>query len=92
MFYYWSTMSRFASYLIMIQAIEKAGVVDREAVRKALYKGKFKTPVGIVEFDETGYAYKNGAMTNQIQNGKVVVVAPPKFATGKFIYPSPSWQ
>ena len=92
MFYYWSTMSRFASYLIMIQAIEKAGVVDREAVRKALYKGTFKTPVGDVEFDETGYAYKNGAMTNQIQNGKVVVVAPPKFATGKFVYPSPSWQ
>ena len=92
MFYYWSTMSRFASYLIMVQAIEKAGVVDREAVRKALYKGSFKTPIGDVEFDETGYAYKNGAMTSQIQNGEVVVVAPPEQATGTFQYPAPTWQ
>lgn len=92
MFYYWTTMSRFSAYLIMAQAIEKAGVVDREAVRKALYKGKFKTPIGIVEFDETGYAYKNGAMTSQIQNSKVVIVAPPERATGKFQYPSPSWK
>ncbi len=92
MFYYWSTMSRFASYLIMVQAIEKAGAVDREAVKKALYKGSFKTPIGIVEFDETGYAYKNGAMTSQIQDGKLVVVAPADRATGTFRYPSPSWQ
>ena len=92
MFYYWTTMSRFSAYLIMIQAIEKAGVVDREAVRKALYLGKFKTPIGIVEFDKTGYAYKNGAMTSQIQNGKVVIVAPANRATGKFRYPSPSWS
>ena len=92
MFYYWTTMSRFAAYLIMVQAIEKAGVVDREAVRKALYKGKFKTPVGIVEFDETGYAFKNGAMTSQIQDGKLVVVAPPDKATGTYRYPAPSWQ
>ncbi|NQU73065.1 MAG: amino acid ABC transporter substrate-binding protein [Rhodospirillales bacterium] len=92
MFYYWTTMSRFSSYLIMLQAIEKAGVVDREAVRKALYKGKFKTPIGIVEFNAEGYAYKNGAMTSQIQNGKVVIVAPADRATGKFQYPSKSWQ
>ena len=92
MFYYWSTMSRFASYLIMVQAIEKAGVVDREAVKNALYKGTFKTPIGDVVFDETGYAYKNGAMTSQIQNGKVIVVAPADRATGTYQYPSASWQ
>jgi branched-chain amino acid transport system substrate-binding protein len=92
MFYYWTTMSRFSAYLIMIQAIEKAGVVDREAVKKALYKGKFKTPIGIVEFNAEGYAFKNGAMTTQIQNGKVVIVAPADRATGKFQYPSPSWS
>lgn len=92
MFYYWSTMSRFASYLIMVQAIEKAGAVDREAVKKALYKGTFKTPIGDVVFDETGYAYKNGAMTSQVQNGEVVVVAPANLATGEYQYPAPSWQ
>jgi len=92
MFYYWTTMSRFSAYLIMLQAIEKAGVVDREAVKNALYKGAFKTPVGIVEFDENGYAYKNGAMTLQIQNGKPAIVAPTDRATAKYQYPSPAWN
>src|ERR1019366_7170961 len=36
------SMARVASYLVMTQAIERAGAVDREKVREALYKGTFK--------------------------------------------------
>lgn len=86
------TMGRISSYLVMVQAIERAGAVDREKVRAALTKGVFKAPTGNVEFDEAGFPVSNGAFTIQIQNGKVMVVWPEKSATGKLIWPSPSWQ
>jgi ABC-type branched-subunit amino acid transport system substrate-binding protein len=91
-FEYPYTMSRIAAYLIMVQAIEKAGEVDREKVRAALYKGTFKSPIGDIVFDEGGYAFKNGAFQMQMQNGKVVIVWPPDLATGKVVWPSPTWQ
>jgi branched-chain amino acid transport system substrate-binding protein len=92
MFDYPWTMSRISAYLIMVQAIERAGSVDREKVRMALFKGSFDSPTGKIEFDESGYPVKNGAFTLQIQKGKPVIVWPPEIATGKFVYPSPSWQ
>jgi branched-chain amino acid transport system substrate-binding protein len=85
------TMGRFVSYLVMVQAIEKAGAVDREKVREALFKGTFKAPPGNVVFDETGFATTNGAFTIQMQNGKVNVVWPQNVATGKVIWPAPTW-
>jgi len=86
------TMSRISAYLIMVQAIERAGAVDREKVRQALFKGSFDAPVGQISFDEAGYAHKNGAFTLQIQKGKPVIIWPPEIATGKYVYPSPNWQ
>ena len=92
MFDYPYTMGRIGAYLIMWQAIEKAGAVDREKVREALFKGSFKSPIGDIVYDEGGYAYKNGAFPLQMQDGKVVIVWPPEQATGKLQWPSPSWQ
>lgn len=91
-FDYPSTMSRISAYLVMVQAIERAGRVDREAVRQALFKGTFDAPTGRISFDERGYAYNNTALTLQLQKGKPAVVWPPEIATGKYQYPSPSWQ
>lgn len=85
------TFVRFASYLVMVQAIEKAGAVDREKVRAALYKGTFKAPPGDIVFPENGFP-QNAVLTTQIQKGEVVIVWPPQRATGKVIWPSPSWQ
>lgn len=91
MFDYIFTLARVSSYLVMTQAIEKAGAVDREKVRAALYKGTFKSPAGDIVFDERGFP-NTGAFTVQMQNGKVAVVWPPEVATGKIAWPSPTWQ
>lgn len=91
MFDYIWTLGRLASYLAMVQGIEKAGVVDREKVREALFKATIKSPAGDVTFDERGFP-NTGAFTVQMQNGKVNVVWPPEIATGKLAWPSPSWQ
>lgn len=85
------TMGRLSSYLVMVQAIEKAGAVDREKVRAALTKGTFKAPPGDIVFDETGFP-NNGAFTIQMQEGKVAVVWPQDRATGKLVWPSPTWK
>ncbi|MGB0630509.1 MAG: amino acid ABC transporter substrate-binding protein [Alphaproteobacteria bacterium] len=84
------TMSRIVAYLIMVQAIERAGAVDREKVRQVLHTGTFDAPTGSVSFDETGFAHRNGAVTLQIQKGRPFIVWPPELATGKVLYPSPS--
>ncbi|MBN8972080.1 MAG: amino acid ABC transporter substrate-binding protein [Rhizobiales bacterium] len=85
------TLARLDSYIVMIQAIEKAGSVDREKVQKALYKGTFKSPAGDIVFDEHGFP-DTGAFTIQMQNGKVQVIWPPDVATAKPMWPSPTWQ
>jgi branched-chain amino acid transport system substrate-binding protein len=86
-----ATVTRFVSYLVMMQAIEKAGAVDREKIREALYKGTFKAPSGDIHYDETGFP-DTVDLTIQIQKGKVEVVWPPDRATAKPIWPSPTWQ
>jgi ABC-type branched-subunit amino acid transport system substrate-binding protein len=91
MFDYIWTLGRLTSYLAMIQGIEKAGVVDREKVKEALFKATVKTPAGDLTFNESGFP-DTGAFTVQIQRGKVVVVWPPEVATGKVAWPSPTWQ
>ena len=91
MFDYIWTLGRLTSYLTMIQGIEKAGVVDREKVKEALFKATVKSPAGDVTFDERGFP-DTGAFTVQMQSGKVVVVWPPEVATGKMVWPSPTWQ
>lgn len=86
------SMGRLGAYLVMVQAIERAGAVDREKVREALTKGTFQAPPGDIVFDDKGFATTNGAFTIQMQNGKVVVVWPETAATGKLVWPAPSWQ
>jgi len=88
MFDYIWTLGRLTSYLAMIQGIEKAGVVDREKVKEALFKATIKSPAGDVSFDERGFP-NTGAFTVQMSGGKVNVVWPPEVATGKLIWPSP---
>ncbi|MDB5821871.1 MAG: periplasmic binding domain protein [Herminiimonas sp.] len=92
MFDYIFTMGRIGSYLTMVQAIERAGAVDREKVKEVLTKGTFKSPAGDIVFDERGFPTTNGAYTLQMQNGKSSIVWPPEVATGKVVWPSPTWR
>jgi branched-chain amino acid transport system substrate-binding protein len=92
MFDYIFTMGRIGSYLTMVQAIERAGTVDREKVKEVLTKGTFKSPAGDIVFDERGFPTTNGAYTLQMQNGKTSIVWPPELATGKVVWPSPTWR
>ena len=86
-----ATFPRITSYLVMMQAIERAGAVDREKLRAVLTNGTFKSPTGDIHFDAHGVP-DTTMMTVQVQDGKVAVVWPPALATAKPLWPSPGWK
>jgi ABC-type branched-subunit amino acid transport system substrate-binding protein len=88
--YLW-TVGRLSSYFVMIQAVEKAGVVDREKIRDALATTRFQSPVGDIDFDDHGYALMAGYPT-QVQDGKIVAIGPEDQVPGRIQYPTPAWQ
>ena len=90
--YLWS-MGRMDAYLVMLQAIERAGAVDREKIMAELRKpgAVWKRPGGEFSFSEGGLS-QIVSYTHQMQKGEPVVVWPAEQATGKMIWPSPSWQ
>ena len=90
--YLWS-MGRMDAYLVMMQAIERAGAVDREKIVAELRKpgAVWKRPGGEFSFSEGGLS-QIVSYTHQMQKGEPVVVWPAEQATGKMIWPSPSWQ
>jgi branched-chain amino acid transport system substrate-binding protein len=88
--YLW-TVGRLSSYLVMLQAVEQAGVVDREKIRDALAAGTFKSPMGDIKFGDNGYATMR-AFATQVQDGKIVAVGPEESVKSRIKYPSPTWQ
>jgi ABC-type branched-subunit amino acid transport system substrate-binding protein len=90
--YLW-TGGRMDSYLVMLQAIERAGAVDREKVAAELRKpgAVWKRPGGDFKFNDGGLS-QIVAYTHQMQKGEPVVVWPSDQATGKLAWPSPNWK
>jgi branched-chain amino acid transport system substrate-binding protein len=88
---YLFTIGRLSSYFVMIQAVEKAGGVDREKIRDALAGTQFQSPAGDIKFDEHGYALMSGYPT-QVQDGKIVAIGPEDQVPGRIQYPTPAWQ
>jgi branched-chain amino acid transport system substrate-binding protein len=90
--YLW-TIGRIDAYLVMMQAIERAGAVDREKVATELRKpgAVWKHVGGEFQFDEGGLS-QIVSYTHQMQKGEPVVVWPAAQASGKMIWPAPSWR
>ncbi|MCD6487405.1 MAG: branched-chain amino acid ABC transporter substrate-binding protein, partial [Syntrophobacterales bacterium] len=56
----------------ILNAIEKAGSTDYDAVSKALKTEYVETPLGKIKFDNKGDATGIGFSIYQVQNGKYV--------------------
>ncbi len=81
----------YACVQIVAAAIEKAGTLDREAVRDAMSATDMSTVIGPVTFNEDG----TGNVLNpliQWQNSKLELVWPPEQATAEFLYPAPPFE
>lgn len=71
------------SGVVLQAAIEKAGSIERTAVRDQLASLKMETFFGPVAFDKSGMVNSYLPPVFQIQGSKTVVLYPPAIATGK---------
>ena len=76
-----------AAVVTYADALQRAGKVDKEAVREALTKTDLMTFYGHIKFDETGKNIAKPMALYQILGGKYVVVSPSKFAEKKAVVP-----
>ena len=81
-----------ATVLVYVDALQRAGTFDTEKVRDAIAATKLETFYGWVDFDDTGKNIAKPMVLRQVQQGKLVPVAPSKFAAGNVIFPRPKWR
>ena len=77
------------SLVVFKDAFERAGSLDKEAVRDALAETEMETFYGPIKFAPEGNNIAKPMVLRQIQGGEYKVVAPPKFASDEIVYPRP---
>jgi branched-chain amino acid transport system substrate-binding protein len=89
----------YAEMQILAQAINAVGSLDQAKIAAYIHATKFSTIVGDVKFADNGEWEKSRVLFVQYQNivgndieqfrqpGKVVILYPPEYRSGKFIYP-----
>jgi len=78
-----------ASIQVIAAAIEKAGSLNREKVRKAISATNMMTVTGPVKFKSNGKREDAIPIVTQWQNGKTELVYPLNHKTKELIYPRP---
>lgn len=67
-------LNGYAATLALLNAIEKAGSTDSDAIAKALRTYDVETPLGKIRFDDRGDAIGIGFSIYQVQNGVYVEI------------------
>jgi len=81
-----------ASVLAFVDAIQRAGSLDRDKVRDAIAATDLMTVYGPIKFDAAGKNVAKSMVLYQVQHGNYEVVAPSRWAKAKVIYPAPTWD
>jgi len=80
----------YAVVQILADAIERAGSLDRDAIRDAVAATDLQTVVGEVKFNSDGTSNVSSPIL-QYQNGSAELVWPLEFKTADFLYPAPDY-
>ena len=81
-----------AAVQVFADAFERAGSLDKDAVRDALSATEMETFYGNIKFDETGKNIAKPMVLYQVQDGEYVVVAPTEWAAAEVRHPTPVWS
>jgi branched-chain amino acid transport system substrate-binding protein len=87
----------FTGMLLLLEAINRAGSTDPDAIREALLAtdmpgDQIIMPWPGIQFDpETGQNVLSRAMMIQLQGGQYRIIWPDDVATSEIVYPAPSW-
>ncbi len=82
----------YAGCLILEEAINRAGALDKEKIRQALLDINMLTMFGAYKVDERGFQIAHKMLTIQWQDGKKQVVWPDKWKTAEPRFPTPEWS
>ena len=85
----YQTAQATAAVWVFKDAFERAGTLDKEAVRDAIAATDLMTFYGGIKFAEEGNNIAKPMVLRQIQGGEYNVVAPPDFASHELIWPRP---
>ena len=81
----------FVSGMLMQFALEKSGSLDQNKLRDTLRAMDIETFFGKFKFDEKGRNIAGRMGVIQVQNGKQVLIYPPRPGV-KLLYPVPPWK
>jgi len=82
----------YGSCQIFMEAIEKAGTLNQDAIRGELLDLETTTIFSNYAVDERGYQIANTGLFIQWQDGEKIVVWPEEFSTGEPRFPAPHWH
>jgi branched-chain amino acid transport system substrate-binding protein len=88
----YQTAAGYAGCQVLIEAVKRAGSLDREKIRDAILKLDFNTVFGAFKVDADGLQIAHKMVTVQWQDGKRVIVWPEELAPGQPRFPTPPWS
>ena len=77
---------------ILVEAIRRAGSLDRDKLREAILGIDRSTVFGGFRVDRRGAQIGHKALLFQWQDGKKVIVWPEELAPGQSRFPTPPWS
>ncbi len=83
----YQTAQASAAVYVFADAFERAGTLDKEAVRDAIAQTDLSTFYGDIRFSDAGNNIAKPMVLRQIQNGEYKVVAPSAFASDPLNWP-----
>jgi len=83
----YQTAQASAAVYVFKDAFERAGTLDKDAVRDAIAETELSTFYGSIKFSEAGNNVAKPMVLRQIQDGEYNVVAPSAFASHKLNWP-----
>jgi branched-chain amino acid transport system substrate-binding protein len=82
----------YGSCQVLVEAIRRAGSVDRERIREVVLTMDLNTVFGAFKVDKDGIQIAHRMVMFQWQDGKKVIVWPEELAPGKPRFPTPPWS
>jgi branched-chain amino acid transport system substrate-binding protein len=77
---------------VLVEAIRRAGSLDREKVRDAILTMDLNTVFGAFKVDQDGFQIAHKMVLFQWQDSQKVIVWPEELAPGKPRFPTPPWN
>jgi branched-chain amino acid transport system substrate-binding protein len=84
--------SGYGACQILVEAVKRAGSLDGEKIREAIFKIDLNTVYGGFKVDQDGLQIAHKMVTFQWHDGKKVIVWPDELAPGKPRFPTPPWS